>query len=384
MICIDSKMDCCGCGSCVSACPVHCIHMSRDAEGFLYPVVDEGKCISCDACSRSCPILQKKPLDEKEPQAVVSANKDGQKRHKSTSGGFFRALADYVLETGGVVYGVKYDKDFLPVHTRITEMQDLDAICRSKYVQSTIGSSFENVLNDLSQSRIVLFSGTPCQIAGLKQYLKKEYDNLICCDVVCRGVISPALWRKYLQELIQKYGSSIRYIGFREKIRGFHKSKMVIAFENGRIHAPSTDVEWISRFYADGLCLRPSCYECQFKGRNRVSDFTMFDCWDVSRLVEGAVDDDRGYTSVYIHSSKGAEMLNRLKSQLDTWEIDPMKAEQYDGVMINGCVPMPKNRDAFFASAPNLCIDELGKMFSPIPLSIKGKELIKKMIRRTP
>lgn len=383
MIQLQNNIDCCGCGACMSICPKACINMVRDSEGFEYPSVNEDACVHCNLCDNVCPIKNKRNYGKEECGLIgfVTKIKDENKRQKSTSGGFFRALAESVLKDGGIVYGVKWDRDYLPIHSCVESIGDLDAFCRSKYVQSSTAKTFKDVKMYLNNRKIVLFSGTPCQVAGLKNYLGKEYDNLMCCDVVCRGTISPALWKKQLTELENSFASSINYIGFREKLDGFHKTRLVIKMNNGKVYAPSTDVEWISRFFSDGICLRPSCYECHFKGIERASDFTMFDCWNITRLVPSATDDDGGYTTILVRSAAGRKWLNRISDNIDCWQVDYEKAIEYDGIMVNNCVNIPQNRDVFFEDMHNLSMDSLGKKYSPISFKIMIKEYIKNIWR---
>ncbi len=376
-----TKERCSGCSACRSVCPKQAISMLPDKEGFLYPEVDMEKCVGCNQCVRVCPVLNAKPQSNRVPNAVVCASKEPVLRQKSTSGGFFAELAHYVLKNGGIVFGVEFDERYLTHHCVIEKEAELSRICRSKYIQSNVQDTYWQAGQYLKSGRLVLFSGTACQIAGLKAYLKKEYENLITCDVVCRGVMSPKLWRKYLDELEQKFHSKISYIGFREKKKSFHKSRMVIRFENGKVYAPSTNVEWISRFFAEGLNLRPSCYQCSFKGYDRASDFTMFDCWNLGRLVDGATDDDKGYTNVLLHTEKAAQYFEKIKSRLKYWPIDAEMAKRYDGIMLENAVKKPQKRQDFMEKIDTLTVTELGEKFAPIPMKIKVKEVIKNLLK---
>lgn len=376
------KEQCSGCGACYGACPSGAISMAPDSEGFFYPEINDSKCIGCDKCVRVCPVLNIGKKSDKIPDAIVCASTDSRIRQQSTSGGFFAELARFVLEQQGVVFGVEYDENYLPRHCVIEQEEELHKLCRSKYIQSNVFEVYKIAEIYLQTHRLVLFSGTACQIAGLKQYLRKDYDGLITCDVVCRGVMSPQIWRKHLDELEERYKSKISYVGFREKGKSFHKSRMVIRFKNGKIYAPSTNVEWISRFFADGLNLRPSCYRCRFKGYDRVSDFTMYDCWNLSRLVENVTDDDKGYTNVLLHTEKAKRFFEKIKSALVWWPVDAEKARKYDGVMLVETVKEPEKREAFFADANALSISQLGKKYTPLPPKVVIKESVKKILRR--
>ena len=203
MIQIVDKSQCCGCTACVSVCPKQCIAMQEDEEGFLYPVVDTSLCIDCNLCQKVCPELH--PMNTRTPLHVYAAkHKDEQIRLASSSGGIFTLLAEKVIDEGGVVFGARFNASWEVVHDYTETKEGLTAFRGSKYVQSWLGNCFSKVRSFLSEGRKVMFTGTPCQVAGLKQYLRKEYDNLLTVDVVCHGVPSPKVWRMYLDEVARK------------------------------------------------------------------------------------------------------------------------------------------------------------------------------------
>lgn len=205
MITIIDKSQCCGCTACASACPKHCIVLKEDEQGFLYPRVDESKCIDCHLCEKVCPVL--KPFEKQNPQEVFAIiNPDEEIRLASSSGGVFTALAKQILHAGGIVFGAAFDDNWQVHHISVTKVEDLALLRSSKYVQSRIEKTYTVVEEYLKKGTQVLFSGTPCQIAGLKHYLRKEYDNLLSVDVVCHGVPSPLVWEKYLETLIRPKG----------------------------------------------------------------------------------------------------------------------------------------------------------------------------------
>ena len=196
MIKITRKEDCTGCHGCYNVCPKKCIDMKFDEEGFLYPSVDSDKCAECGLCEKVCPIIHTAEV-ENEPIAVGCYNKDEKIRMESSSGGIFTLISELVIQTGGVVFGAEFDENYNIRHSYVDNMEDLHKFRGSKYVQSTIGSSYYDAKQFLEQGRQVLFSRTPCQIAGLKRYLQKDYDNLICQDMVCHGVPSTYVWEHY-------------------------------------------------------------------------------------------------------------------------------------------------------------------------------------------
>ena len=205
MINIEDKKKCCGCSACVQRCPKQCISLQEDEEGFLYPQVDKKICVNCGLCEKVCPVLN--PVKARKPQVVFAARAIDEKvRLESSSGGVFTVLAELVIERGGVVFGAKFNEKWEVVHAYTESKEGLSAFRGSKYVQSKIENSYKQAESFLKAGREVLFSGTPCQIAGLKLYLRKEYTNLLTVDFVCHGVPSPMVWKDYLEEKIRPLG----------------------------------------------------------------------------------------------------------------------------------------------------------------------------------
>lgn len=315
MIEIKSKKDCCGCSACYSICPKICIEMKSDEEGFLYPNVNKDLCIDCGLCEKVCPIINK--VEEKvfDQEGYLVQNKDEKIREESTAGGAFTAIAKYVLDKKGIVFGVQYDENLNVVHSYVENEINLKLYRNSKYVQSKIGETFKQVKKFLDEDRWVCFSGTPCQIEGLKKYLKKEYSKLITVDVVCHAVPSPLVWEKYLGVQRKKYGNNIKNIIFRDKkYYGYKYSQMTIRDNKGKdlCHLGVESDIMLRAFFSD-ICDRPSCYECAFKKRYRVSDFTIWDCF-ITGLIAKDFDDDKGTTRVLIHTQKGKNIFEKIKS----------------------------------------------------------------------
>ena len=226
MIEITDKSQCCGCTACSSICPKKAIEMKQDEEGFLYPVVDKSKCIDCGLCDRACPIKNSKEI-KKEQHAYIFQNSNDDVRKESTSGGAFTAIAEYVIALGGIVYGAAFDDNYKVIHIGIDKREELYKFRNSKYVQSEICNCYSEIREILETGRIVCFSGTSCQVEGLKRYLLKDYENLILVDVVCRAVPSPLIWKKYLTLRQRKY-KNISKIMFRDKYYGYKYSNLSI------------------------------------------------------------------------------------------------------------------------------------------------------------
>ena len=315
MINITEKTNCCGCSACASICPKNCIRMKEDKEGFLYPNVDKDICVNCSLCKKVCPIINN--IEEKffKQKGYLVQIKDEKIRLESTAGGAFSAIAQYVLKKNGVVFGVQYDKDFNVIHTYIENEKDLYLYRNSKYVQSKIGNTFKQAKQFLQQNRLVCFSGTPCQIEGLKKYLQREYENLITIDIVCHAVPSPLVWHKYIQLKKNKYGNKITNILFRDKkYFGYKYSQMTLKdINNVDLEYNGVESDYMLRAFFSDICDRPSCYKCKFKKRYRVSDFTIWDCF-ITGLLAKELDDDKGTTRVLIHSAKGNDIFDIIKS----------------------------------------------------------------------
>ena len=229
MIEITDKKNCCGCEACVQICPLNCIAMKADKDGFRYPVTDRERCVDCGICKRVCPVRNTGEVPDK---IVVYAARcrDAQIRRTSSSGGIFSLLAGRTLSAGGAVFGAAFTPDFLVQHRAAKTEAELNGLKGSKYIQSRIGDAFRQTENLLKEGIEVLFSGTPCQVAGLKAFLGEEYDNLFTAEILCHGVPSTAVWEKYLQHQETKNGSKVTDITFRNKIRGWHHYSVKFCF----------------------------------------------------------------------------------------------------------------------------------------------------------
>lgn len=309
MIVITDKVTCCGCWACENICPKHCVVMKEDNEGFRYPEVDVEVCIECGLCEAVWPILHKPIKEHEETIGYVIQHKDNNIRRDSTSGGFFSAISDYVLNQNGYVFGAIYNKKMEVVHYGTNKKEEIQLFRGSKYVQSKIGHTYQEAKKLLQTGCLVCFSGTPCQIAGLKNYLKKDYANLITVDLVCRGNPSPLLFRKYLEYQQIKYKNKVTGVKFRDKYYGYNYSTMTLDFEDERIqYHYGMEADLMLKFFFKGLCSKPACHQCVFKSIERVSDFTIFDCWNAK--FYNKIMDKAGATHVFIHSQKDLIILN--------------------------------------------------------------------------
>lgn len=326
MIHIDSKKDCCGCSACSQRCPKACISMQPDAEGFLYPQIESELCIDCGLCDQVCPVLNQ--AVPRSPEKVYAAvNKNFEHRVESSSGGIFSCIAKGVIENGGVVFGARFDSNWNVVHTSINSIDSIDLLRGSKYVQSNIGSSYREAEFFLKQNIPVLFSGTPCQIRGLKLFLRKDYDNLITIDFICHGVPSPNFWKKYVQEVISDHNieslSHISKINFRNKDISW--AKFQIKFDywlNGRTKSFSTIHYNDPYFYCflNHVSERYSCYDCPSKEFKSRSDITLADFWG-GKPSSRISDLKDGVSLIFLHSDKCSPFLTECILEPVNWSV---------------------------------------------------------------
>lgn len=327
MISITRKEDCCGCGACRQRCPKQCISLVGDGEGFWYPQVDEEACVGCGVCEAVCPMLT--PREETLPMHIVAAkNRNEEERMDSSSGGAFIVVARTVISQGGVVFGAVFDEHWAVCHIHTESMDGVRRMMGSKYSQSRMGDAYREAEQFLRQGRRVLFTGTPCQVAGLHSFLRgKDYPNLLTLDILCHGVPSPGVWRRYLSETFAPESGSthsaqpaIAGIRFRDKkVSGWKKYRLEIDGEPAEGQAEQSadglserplllsDVYWYNPFmrgFLTNIYLRPSCHECRFRNGASQSDITVGDFWG-ARVVEQDMDDDKGISLILFNTPKG-------------------------------------------------------------------------------
>ena len=365
---IDVKEDCCGCTACMNVCPKSAIEMEMDEEGFLYPKVHKSKCINCGLCKNVCPILNKNKNENFNQKGYIFQYKEDDIRLESTSGGFFTAIAEYILKNKGVVYGVSLDKNFVAKHERVTDKQDLWKFRNSKYVQSDPNKTFKQVKQDLGKKLLVCYSGTACEIEGLKFYLNKAYDNLITVDVICRGVPSPLLWKKYIEE--KNKNGQIDKVYFREKKYGYKYSNLCLHNKaNKIIYSNGIESDQYLRAFFSNIACRPSCYNCHFKEQYHKADFTIWDCFNVYEYDKN-FDDDKGTTRVLINSKKGNQIFNQISKEHNVKKIEIEKLVNNFYQMFNP-IKYNRKRKIFFKE---LNVEKIEKVLNKyFPNSFKNK-----------
>lgn len=332
--------NCCGCSACAQSCPKQCISMVENIEGFLYPYVDEDNCIDCGICSNSCSWL-KNGLKQRgfNPQVYAVKNKNDEVRLRSTSGGMFSALADYVFSKHGIVYGAS----FVPEHKRVQYIgvdseKELYRIRGSKYVQCYVGDTFCKIKRYLREGRIVLFTGTPCHCSALMEFLKKAYDNLFVVDILCHSVPSPRVFCDFLKKNEKKLSEPIKDIAFRDKTRGWRESYHCVI--SGQSHSIE-DQTFLTLFFK-GLINRPSCYNCRYTSIIRPTDLTMGDYWNIN-TVDSTFEDELGVSCVVVNNTRGSVLFDRIKGRLDVLET-PIAPAVQDCMRLKTGEPMGRSR----------------------------------------
>ena len=373
MINITDKSKCSGCGSCVNACPKNAIIMQYDSEGFSYPQVDRNNCIDCSLCDKVCPVITKSDYDEQLKLAYAVKTTDEQARRKSTSGGIAYSLASFVLDNGGVVFGVGYEDEMKVSHMMVNNKDDLVKLQGSKYVQSDTKDTYKQAKELLDSGVLVLYTGSACQIEGLHSYLRKDYDNLITQDFICHGVPSVGLWDKYLKET---GFCKTTDIVFRDKSKGWEtKSEFVVKKGEKVIFKEPSYLNQYYYFFAQNYSLRHICYECPFKNGYRRSDITVADLWGIAKLLPEGSYDDKGTSLTIINSKKGKQIFEKIQDRVWVKEISYDKAIE-NNMMALKSVKKPSTREAFFEDINKYTFKKTYKMYKPkepLILSIKKK-----------
>lgn len=321
---------CVGCGACAANCKNNCIYMKFDEEGFLYPDIDTKKCLGCNICRSVCPVINTRKVNtDMGVIAYAAYNRNMGIRERSSSGGIFYLLAKRVIELGGIVVGAGFDKRKHVQHYIVDSEEKIEIIMGSKYIQSNCCEILEQIKSVLVAGRWVLFSGTACQVAGLRSYLKIDYSNLLCVDVVCHGVPSTKVWDKYLNSLTNTK-DRIGQIQFRNKKTGWQNYSVVIKnAEHDEIYSDIWHKNVFMQGFVNDLYLRKSCYQCQYKGDNLQGDITLGDLWGVDNICP-ELNDDKGISLVLVRTPKGKEIYEEIEKDIVTHEIPFEQVVKYN------------------------------------------------------
>lgn len=318
MIDVINKELCTGCNACYNVCPNNSIEMIVDEMGFKYPKVDYFKCKKCKKCLEVCPSLNKPNLSDKwnDPKVYAAWSLDNEIRYQSTSGGIFSEVAKSILQDEGLVAGAVYSDNNLVQHYLTSEINDIEKLRQSKYVQSDIGEILRKIKTVLEDNKLVLFCGSPCHIAGLLNYLRKPYDNLVTVDFVCRGTNSPKAYKKYIDMLENKYNSKIVRVWFKNKTYGWNRFSTRIDFINGKIYLKDRYHDLYMRGYIEeNLYIRPCCLNCNYKNFPRIADITLADFWGVGKS-DSNLDPDKGTSLIMVNSLKGVKLLEKIQDKI--------------------------------------------------------------------
>jgi len=355
---------CNGCAACYNICPQNAIEMKSDSEGFEYPVINVNKCNECGFCNKVCPVLRRysKSGSVDNPKIFAAWSLDEEIRLNSTSGGIFSELAKLVLADKGIVVGAIYNKKNEIEHYAINNVNELGRLRQSKYAQSSIGLIYIKIKKYLEEGKEVLFCGAPCQNAALANYLNKEYDDLILCDFICKGVNSPKVYRKYLAMLENKYKSKVKEVHFKNKTFGWNRFSTKVYFENGDYYIKDKyDDLFMVGYVEKNLYLRPACHNCCYKGLPRVTDITLGDFWGLGK-THPELDEDKGTSVVFLNTPKGTKFFERLNGTVFEEECS-IEDVLGGNLCLDASVPPNKNRQAFFADLDKLPFDRLIKKY---------------------
>lgn len=370
MIEIRDKKDCCGCNACGDICHVQAISFQTDKEGFWYPVVDRNKCDDCHLCEKICPVINIEKLKKNDFQTPIvygGYTKDIVVRFDSTSGGLFSVLAQAMYKQKGYVGGAIYTGDFKVINFISNDKKDLRKLRSSKYVESYAEGLYITIKNLLIAGEKVLVCGSPCQMAALRSFLRKDYDNLMIVDFLCRATNSPKVFEKYKENLEKKYGSKIVAIKDKNKEHGWHSLARKVTFENGQTYYGEGHEDDYRRGYHLNVFERPSCYECKFKGFPRISDITLGDFWGIDK-VDATLEQNLGTSLIMINSRKGESFFEGIKDKLivKQFRLEDIIPGNKTAIL-GGLLPYPAhiNRKDFFEDLDKMSFDECAAKYFP-------------------
>ena len=375
---ITSLNNCTGCSACYAACPKSAILMVENEEGFLYPQINIEKCVECGLCEKVCPAISPLKLNKSECKAFAAINNNEAIRMESSSGGVFTAIAEKIVQTGGKVFGARFSEDFRSViHSWTDNLDGLKDFRGSKYLQSNIHESFKECEHFLKAGEKVLYSGTPCQIQGLKKYLRKEYDNLLTIDFICHGVPSPLLWKKYVEYRETIAASKVVNFSFRHKMNGWKGYSLTFVFSNNNDYHKAFDKDPYMQMFLKDVCLRQSCYNCLAKGIYRVSDVTIADFWGI-QSEHPDFDDDKGTSFVIVHNPKVIALFSDV---CKIKKIDLNSGLRHNPAMVKSCIK-PKARETFFKDLQVMSFEKMIKKYVETSWYEKGYKFVKRCGRK--
>lgn len=359
---------CYGCRSCEQVCPKNCINIKPSKEGFLYPYVDEDKCVYCGLCLKACPVKNVKEHRNKPQSVWAFRNKNEKEIMSSASGGAADVAAGVVLHQNGVVYGAAYDDNFGVRHIEVTDKFEKEKIKSSKYVQSDINGCYLKAKDALSKNKLVLFTGTPCQIAGLYAFLGEDSSNLYTLDLICHGVPSPKFFEKYIAYQNRKMNGNILYYNFRSKAKRGWGTQYLLKTKN-KTKTKILSLDRYGKHFMDGDCYRESCYQCPYANIDRVGDVTVGDFWGILQSHPDFYS-SKGVSSVFINTEKGEKLFESMKEYADVLQITLDEGLVKQGNLVKPS-NRPKSRDGFYEG-----IDQID-FIDKLKVGLQIKERIK-------
>ena len=383
MINVTDKGKCTGCAACVDVCSRKAISFVTDNEGFAYPEVDLARCNGCGLCSEICPELNISCIrknDYERPVHVYAAiNRRMDVRWDSTSGGLFSVFAEAMYEQGGYVGGAVYADDFTVENHISSDPSDLPRLRGSKYLQSRCEGMYRKIRELLLDGEKVLACGTPCQMAALRSFLRRDYDNLLIVDFICRGVNSPKVYRRYLDSLEERFGGKVVYVKAKNKELGWRSLARKVVFDNGQVYYGTGMQDPFRRGYHTNVYCRPSCYECQYKGFPRMSDITLADYWGIEK-IDRNLDNNAGTSMVLLNSDKGIRWFEQIKDRIEYKETELQQAIRGNQALVKAIDTPDVDRASFFEELERHSFDDVAEKYFPEKPK-KGKSLVRKLLR---
>ena len=349
-----SKYECCACTACVHACPKGCIHLESDEEGFYYPQIDKDKCINCGRCESICPVEYPVYENNATPNVYASYVKDVEERKKSSSGGLFYAIATWILDQNGKVYGAAIDERSQVYHIGVDSKEDLYKLRGSKYVQSALNDTFVDIKRNLSNDRWCYFVGTPCQVAGLKSFLHKEYEKLLTSDLVCHGVPSQWLFDQHISYLEKKEGGKVSGYQFRNNEKWGGCEIFNLTTPKGRVKTIKHPTYVLSPYlysFMYAMTYRYSCYDCKFARIPRQGDITLADFWGVQNFFPD-INIDNGVSLILANTDKGDRVLKQIENSVELRKSSIEDGAEFNGNLVTISIKH-ENRDIAYSTVKN-------------------------------